>query len=44
MPVLSVPDVRVIKPVHVNVETAVGVHVHVGDEKCAISRLIATAL
>lgn len=33
MPVLGIPDVRVLKPVHIHVELAVRVHVDVGNEE-----------
>lgn len=39
MAVLGVPDVVVLKPVHVHLERAVRVHIHVGNEenvRCAI--------
>ena len=33
MAVLGVPNIRVLKPVHVHVELTVGIHVHVGNEE-----------
>lgn len=33
MAILGVPDVRVLKPVHVDLELTVGVEVHVGNEE-----------
>ncbi len=33
MPVVNVPDVGVLKPVHVDLEPAVRVDVHVGNEE-----------
>ena len=39
MLVLRVPDIVVLKRVHVHVEPAVVVHVHVGNEYCAMSHL-----
>lgn len=43
MTVLGVPDVRVLKLVHVHVERAIRVHVHVGDEESVRWAIRATA-
>ncbi len=37
MPILGVPDVGVLEPVHVHLEIVVRVHVHVGNEKCVMN-------
>ena len=44
MTVLGVPDIRVLKPVHVHLERVVRVHVHVGDEESVRRAIRATAL
>lgn len=36
IPVLGVPDVRVLKPVHVHLELAVRIDVHVGNEEMCV--------
>lgn len=37
MTILGVPNIGVLKPVHVNIETVVGIHVHVGDKNTRLA-------
>jgi len=38
MTILGIPDIVVGEPIDVGIETAIGIHVDVGDEICAMSR------